>query len=97
MDKRKGSLWLDRFRCERSNNRLAQGQKDRKVKELRVNSTIKNSKGGMCLSPDTLIQLYDGRIKRIKELTEADNPIVSLIFQLGKRLEVIIMTFSPLM
>jgi len=48
----------------------------------KMESTVpsKSIKGGMCLSPNTLVQLADGRIVKINELTEEMNPLISVNF-----------------
>lgn len=47
------------------------------LKEIDSLVMSKTVKGGMCLSPDTLVQLHNGRIIEIGDMQEDDNPILS--------------------
>jgi len=59
---------------------LLNGKIIEKLETIESNVPAKSVKGGMCISPDTLLQVYDGRILKVGELTEEDNPIVSADF-----------------
>jgi len=60
---------------------LLKGKRIEKLKTLESTVPSKSVKGGMCLSPDTLVQLYDGRVLKVKELREDCNPIISVDFK----------------
>lgn len=59
---------------------LLKGKRIEKLKSLESTVPSKTVKGGMCLSPDTLIQLKDGRVVPIDEFKLKDNPILSCDF-----------------
>ncbi len=56
---------------------LLRGKKIILLKNIEGNVPSKTVKGGMCLSPDTLVQLSDGRIVEVKDMKKEDNPIKS--------------------
>lgn len=58
---------------------LLQGKKIKIIKQLNSTAHQKVSKGGQCVSPDTLVSLQDGRIVPIKDL-HASEPIASADF-----------------
>ena len=69
-----GLIVLD---AKEANIGLLVGKSIEQLKHLRSTVMSKTVKGGMCLSPDTLIQLHNGRIVEIRDLCEKNNPILS--------------------
>lgn len=56
---------------------LLKGKNVQRIRQITSTVPSKTVKGGMCLSPDTLIQLHDGRISEIGRMGKDDNPILS--------------------
>jgi len=68
---------------------LLKGKAIEDLKHLDSTVPSKTVKGGMCTDPGTLVQLYDGRILRIDELTERDNPILCCDLNIFKTVDAI--------
>lgn len=66
---------------------LLKGKAIERLKRMDSNVPAKSIKGGMCLSPNTFVQLYNGRIAKINEITKNDNPIASVDFRNWKTIE----------
>jgi peptide subunit release factor 1 (eRF1)/transcriptional regulator with XRE-family HTH domain len=69
-----GLIVLD---AREANIGLLKGKAIEPLKHLESTVPSKSVKGGMCIHPDTLIPLQDGRILKAKELKEKDNPLLS--------------------
>jgi peptide subunit release factor 1 (eRF1)/transcriptional regulator with XRE-family HTH domain len=59
---------------------LLKGKRIEKLKSLESNVPSKSVKGGMCVCPETFVQLHNGEILKIRDLKEKHNPIVSVDF-----------------
>jgi len=56
---------------------LLVGKTIQPLKHMESRVPAKTVKGGMCLAPDTLLQLHNGRIIEISRIGKEDNPILS--------------------